>query len=68
MAHLDINARVYPPDHHGEPEFEAICAWFAKCTNPANGVADAGPAGHVPICKPCADKMDITTFVAGGSE
>ncbi len=68
MAHLDIDNRVYPADHDGEPGFEAVCGWFAKCTNPANGVADAGPAGHVPVCQRCAVKMEITEFVAGGIE
>lgn len=66
MAHLDPDNRVYPPGHHGEPGFEATCAWFAKCANPANGVADCRPLGHIPVCKRCADKVVITEFVAGG--
>lgn len=66
MSQLSIDARVYPPDHHGDPEFEAQCQWFARCGNPANGVADAGPSGHLPICKRCAEHVGLTDFIAGG--
>lgn len=66
MARLSLDARVYPPGHDGDPQFEAPCMWFARCTNPANGVGDAGPAGHVPVCKRCAEHVGLTEFVAGG--
>lgn len=66
MAHLDPAARVYPPGHHGDDAYQAVCRWFAICANPANGVADAGPLGHLPICRRCADRVGLTEFVAGG--
>jgi hypothetical protein len=34
------------------------CQWFAPCTNPANGLCDAGPLGQVPICQRCDDRME----------
>jgi len=66
MAHLDPDARVYPPGHDGDDAHQAPCMWFALCTNPANGVADAGPLGHRPICQRCAAHVGMTEFVAGG--
>ena len=63
---LDENTRVYPPGHDGEDGYETGCMWFAHCVRPANGVADAGPLGHLPICKRCAEHVGITEFVAGG--
>lgn len=65
---LDPDTRVYPPSHHGDPKFEALCMWFAKCDRPANGVADGGPLGHLPICDRCARTVGMTEFVAGGVE
>ena len=66
MSTLNVDARVYPAGHDGEAGHEAPCMWFAKCTNLANGVADAGPLGNLPICKRCAEHVGITEFVAGG--
>lgn len=67
MSHLDPGNRVYVQGFAGDPtEYEALCHWFARCVNLANGVADAGPLGHLPICKRCAETVGLTDFVAGG--
>lgn len=63
MAELNPAARVYPEGHEGDSNYEAPCMWFARCTNPANGVANAGPLGNLPICARCATKVGITEFV-----
>ncbi len=68
MSHLLESSRVYPPNHHGDNRFEAACMWFARCGRPANGVADAGPAGPTPICRRCAEHAGITEFIVGGVE
>lgn len=67
MAQLDPDARIYPPGHDGDDAYQADCQWFAACTHPANGVADAGPLGHLPICARCAHQVGLTEFVAGGT-
>jgi hypothetical protein len=51
----DINPRVYTEN---APELDPQCQWFALCTNPANGLCDAGPLGQVPICQRCDDRME----------
>ncbi|WP_301122969.1 MULTISPECIES: hypothetical protein [Mycolicibacterium] len=66
MSHLDVENRVYPTGFDDDPECEAQCLWFALCDNPANGVADAGPRGPLPVCKRCADQVGITEFIVGG--
>jgi hypothetical protein len=66
MARLDPHARVYPPGHDGDDAYQAPCEWFTLCTNPANGVADAGPCGHLPICVRCAEHVGMDQFIAGG--
>lgn len=57
MGTIDINARVYPEGHEGDPKFEAACMWWAKCPNPANTVMEHPVLGDVPICKRCAEKL-----------
>lgn len=37
---------------------EAVCAWFAICTNPANGLRSHPVLGDVPTCQRCDDKME----------
>lgn len=66
MSHLSRDNRVYPAGHEGEADQEAHCQWFAKCTNLANGVGDAGPLGPLPVCKRCAEVVGMTEFVVGG--
>jgi len=66
MSRLDDNNRVYVAGHEGDPDYEAMCMWFAKCDHPANGVGDAGPLGHLPLCRRCAEVVGMTEFVAGG--
>ena len=66
MSRLDDNNRVYVAGHEGDPDYEAVCMWFAKCDRPANGVGDAGPLGHLPLCRRCAEVVGMTEFVAGG--
>lgn len=61
MATLDINNRVYAKGHENDPEYQAVCGWFALCRNPANGIANAGALGEVPICKSCAEKAERIT-------
>jgi hypothetical protein len=66
MSHLLDSTRVYFPGHDGDPDHEADCMWFALCDRPANGVGDAGPLGHLPICRRCAERVGMTEFVDGG--
>ena len=40
--------------------------WFVTCRQPANGVGDAGPLGHTPVCRRCAEHVGMTEFVSGG--
>lgn len=57
---LDINNRVFATDPDTGAELSdkpAVCMWFARCTNPANGVRDAGPVGIIPICQRCDDRV-----------
>lgn len=52
---LDPDDRVYAnASGTGEP---VACQWFARCSNPANGLRDAGPLGQVPICCRCDNKV-----------
>lgn len=37
---------------------DVVCMWFAKCTNPANGLRDHPILGDVPICQRCDDKIE----------
>lgn len=44
---------------------QLVCAWFALCTNGANGAA-RGPIGNgefgmIPICDRCAERMGVQT-------
>lgn len=39
-------------------ELPAVCHWFAKCPNPANGLRDHPVLGDVPICQRCDDKIE----------
>jgi hypothetical protein len=55
VSRLHINARVYRDDSAIQ---WATCQWIALCTNPANGLRDAGPLGRVPICQQSDDKME----------
>ena len=66
MSHLSETSRVYSSGHDGDPDYEVPCMWFAKCDRPANGVGDAGPLGHLPICRRCAEVVGMSEFVAGG--
>lgn len=55
---IDVAARVYPEGHEGDPDYETVCMWWAKCTNPANTLKDHPVLGKVPICKRCAEKLE----------
>lgn len=57
MSDIDINARVYPAGHEDDPRYEAVCSWWARCTNPANTIREHPILGNLPICKRCADKL-----------
>ena len=35
------------------------CEWFARCTNPADGVVDHPVLNLVPTCTRCATKFDL---------
>lgn len=50
---FDINDQVV--DEAGNA---AICMWFAKCANPANGLRPHPILGPVPTCKRCDDRMN----------
>lgn len=63
MSRLDSKARVYPIVSGKEDTSQgfAPCMWFAKCSNPANGLrrgpVGGGEFGDVPICQRCDDKV-----------
>lgn len=53
MSRFSTDDRVVDPQGR-----EAVCAWFALCTNPANGLRDHPILGPVPTCQRCDDKME----------
>lgn len=53
MSRFGINDRVV--DEQGR---EAVCMWFLKCTNPANGLREHPVLKAVPTCQRCDDKME----------
>ena len=65
MSRLQDTARVYLNADLDDPDAKpVICAWFARCTNPANGLR-RGPIlgsedgfGPIPICQRCDDKIE----------
>ncbi|MUL61167.1 MULTISPECIES: hypothetical protein [unclassified Mycolicibacterium] len=55
---ISIDDRVYPEGHEGDADYETVCMWWARCVRPANTLKDHPVLGQVPICKPCAEKLD----------
>lgn len=53
MSRFNIDDRV--EDKQGNL---AVCMWFAKCTNPANGLRKHPILHLVPTCQRCDDKME----------
>lgn len=60
-----MNKQALNPDYRvyaNDDVQEAPCMWFAKCTNPANGLRNGpignGEFGDIPICKRCDDKLE----------
>lgn len=51
------------PTHSQEPALpgpaDEVCAWFAACTNPADGTVEHPVLGQVPTCRRCADKLSL---------
>jgi len=65
---LDAELRVRP---ELAPELPSMaCRYFAACDRPAVGAVNAGPAGVVPCCQRCADRVGATLvpIVATGGE
>jgi hypothetical protein len=64
MSRLNIDDRVQQTgdalleQHRRYGYGYALCEWFAKCTNPANGLRDHPVLGQVPICQRCDDKIE----------
>ncbi|QDF18479.1 hypothetical protein SEA_RACHALY_84 [Mycobacterium Phage Rachaly] len=58
MSRLDINARVFAENVPELADQEAPCMWFARCTNPANGLRDHPVLDQVPICQRCDDRVE----------
>lgn len=39
---------------------EFTCEYFARCTNPADGVVDHPVLNYVPTCSRCAAQLNLT--------
>lgn len=35
------------------------CQWFARCSNPADGIVEHPILGEVPCCDRCARQLDL---------
>jgi hypothetical protein len=53
MSRFNADDRVVDPEGN-----EAVCMWFLKCTNPANGLRPHPILVEVPTCQRCDDKME----------
>ena len=56
--YVDMRTSPWDRDNH-EPEEPEFCQWFVKCINQAVGVVPHPILGDVPICKRCADKLEL---------
>ncbi|ASR86537.1 hypothetical protein SEA_CHANGELING_85 [Mycobacterium phage Changeling] len=58
MSRLDPEARVFAENVPALADTEAPCMWFARCTNPANGLREHPVLDQVPICVRCDDRVE----------
>ena len=53
----DLSGKPVPERIADRPATKEVCAWFAKCDNPAVTTRPHPMFGRVPICQRCADRV-----------